>query len=153
MKDIRYGYCVGGKGAGLLDENRALTLGSSIDGIGRVTSREDVFAEIQKLLDSCYRFGVNPLPGLRQSFPDYEWGFEDFGNRHHISFYSGVSGALKDADFLWSPWDWLGSSVVWARRKISEQNPLGICATKHDSRFLSDKTLEEILGESNILRY
>ncbi len=135
----------------LSEENRALMLGSSIDEINRTTTREDVFHKIQELLDSCYRFGVNPLSGLRKSFPDYKWGFENCGDRHCITFYNRLRELLETVDFLWSPWTWFGSTVVWARRKVRNQKPLGMCATKLDS-FLSDVALEEILGESNIIR-
>lgn len=145
MKSNRFGKVGGRLGQ---ERNKALTLGSSVNIIDRETTREDVFANIQELLDSCYSFGVNPLPGLRKSFPDYDWKFEDCGDRHHIVFYNRVRELLGSVDFLWSPQEWLGSTVVWARRKVCDQKPFGIC-TKLDNT-LWDSELEEIMSEHDI---
>lgn len=132
-------------------EEQSLVCGNAKDTVREVT-REEVLGEIQKLLEACYKFGVNPLPGLRKCFPAFEWRFESYEDRKDVvAFYNRIRVLLQTADFFWSPTEWIGSTLVWARHKVSE-TPLRICATKLDTGSLWDRALEEILGESNLAR-
>lgn len=44
-------------------------------GFGGNHSREEVMRDLQQLFDSCYEFGINPLPQIRKCFPDLEWQY------------------------------------------------------------------------------
>ncbi len=65
-------------------------------------TRTCVATEIQKLIVSCYRFGINPLSTLRKSFSQFEWEYLDLSSPH---FEKGrdeaVARIVKWRDIFW----------------------------------------------------
>jgi len=59
----------------LTQQQNALTCGH-----GGNHTRAGVMDEIQKLLDSCYEFGINPLPQLRKCFPVFNWHYFEYNH-------------------------------------------------------------------------
>ena len=73
-------------------------------------NRVGVYSEIEHLVQSCFRFGVNPLPRLREIFPRFEWNFYDltkltgFGKKNQ-PYDDALKKVISGSDMFWKAGD------------------------------------------------
>ncbi len=77
-----------------------------------------VINDIQRLLDGCFDFNLNPLSHLRKYFPDFDWkGWRPQTERE-------VATIASDSDYIWvtnSNSDWSTGIVTATRLSLQDQ--------------------------------
>ncbi len=88
--------------------------------------------ELGKLFESCWSFGINPLPQVRKLFKQYEWQYHNFCDWDE----DRVKKVVTQSDYLWDArgdcgdFDW----VVSAREKKGNRAPrmIFVCVDMKD---------------------
>ncbi len=96
----------------LNDKQEALLCGE-----GRRGSRRSIIAEeMQEMFERCYGNGVNPLPDIRKSYPEFSWEF--WGMRKLQ--VSSVRMDIADESFF--VWFITGYGIVGAKYREAHEN-------------------------------
>ena len=57
-------------------------------------TRREVMKDLQYLFNSCYEFGINPLPRIRKCFPAFEWEYYAFPEAQDKSKHIAAKAAM-----------------------------------------------------------
>ncbi|MEI6490495.1 MAG: hypothetical protein WCO16_01890 [bacterium] len=68
---------------------------------GSFTTRKDVAESIAKMLDSCFEFGLNPLPRLRKLFPRFNWEYHDIIELPEADKDRAIRKVVSNSDIFW----------------------------------------------------
>ena len=63
-----------------------------------------VLNDIQRLFNSSFGFGLNPLPHLRNDFRDFDWSFREicFQEKDRLKGNSQLVVFIRDSDYVWN---------------------------------------------------
>lgn len=110
-------------------------------------SLEEVVRETDSVLDLIgrycflsYELNTNPLPALRERYPQYNWRLIDFNE-----YFSDLLNRIRSVDFVWS----VGSRnfVVAIHKTKSLQGPIRIFWSDEYTTELYERTIPDFIQE------